>query len=372
MEVPILTRKTSILLLLFALLSFASTAFSQAIPVPVANLPDADVLIYISPQRTLSDFIPKVMPAKEVADMQRAFADMKKAVGVDPATVEYVVIALRFHRPAADLSFVPPDIMAVVGGDFDSESLLTLAQLTLQDKVRTEKHGSKTISMMTVDPIAKQAEKTPLLKPFVNVGAVALSPNSLAIGNYNYIKSAAEAAETGTGRIKPETLQSLMRDPNVLMAATGAPLLSFARSFGLLGTETASREGRFDTNFGNFYAAAVITGSNYSLRGAMHADNPDTAKIITNLLSSIMKMDEFKQGLKEGAGAGASPISDKTAQAIVNSFKLTAQESEIMIEADLPLQMIVDLIREQSKPKVTADAPAKKPASRRPARKRRN
>ena len=365
MEVPILKRKPSILLLLFVLLSFAPAAFAQAIPAPLANLPEADVLIYISPQRTLTEFIPKVMPAKEVADMQTAFADMKKAVGVDPSTVEYIVIALRFHRPTADLSFVPPDVMAVVGGDFSSESLLTLAQLAFQDKVLAEKLGSKTISTMTIEPLAKQAEKMPLLKPFVNVGAVALSPNSLAIGNYGYIKSAAEAAESGTGRIKPEMIQSLMRDSNVLMAATGAPLISFARSFGLLGTETASREGRFDTQFGNFYAAVTLNGANYTMRGAMHADNPDTARIITNLLSSLMKMDEFKQGFMEGAG----PMSDKTAQALLQSFKLTAKESEVMMEADVPLQAIIDIIREQSKPKVdpAATSAPKKPAAKRPA-----
>jgi hypothetical protein len=305
------------------------------------------------------------MPAKDVAEMQAAFADMKKSVGIDPSTVEYVVIALRFHRPTADLNFVVPDVMAVVGGDFSSDSLLTLAQLSFQDKVLAEKHGSKTISTMTIEPIAKQAEKMPLLKPFVNVGAVALSPNSIAIGNYGYIKAAAEAAESGTGRIKPEMIQSLMRDPNVFMAATGAPLLSFARSFGLLGTETASREGRFDTQFGNFYAAITVNGSNYSMRGAMHADNPDTAKIITNLLTTLIKTEDFVSGLKSGAG----PISDKAALAIVQSFKLTAKESEVMMEADVPLQAIIDMIREQSKPKVDPPATSapKKPAAKRPA-----
>jgi hypothetical protein len=367
-----LKRKPSILLSLVALLSFAPAAFSQSIPPALANLPDADVLIYISPQRTLNDFIPKVMPAKEVADMQAAFGEMKKAVGVDPATVEYIVIAVRFHKPTAELSFVAPDVMAVVGGDFSSEGLLTLAQLALQDKVVTEKHGSKTIAFMPIEPIAKEAEKNPLLKPFVNVGAIALTPNSLAIGNYGYIKAAADAAETGTGRIKMETLQSLLRDPNVLMAATGAPLTAFARSFGLLGTETASREGRFDTNFGNFYAAATLNGANYSLRGAMHADNPDTAKIIANLLSSVMNMDEFKSGFM----TGARQVSDKTAAALLQSLKLTAKESEVMIEADVPLQLFIDLIREQSKPKDAAStSPAsKKPSPRRPASrtKRRN
>ena len=168
-------------------------------------------------------------------------------------------------------------------------------------------------------------------------------------------------------------IQSLMRDSNVLMAATGAPLLSLARSFGLLGTETASREGRFDTQFGNFYAAAVITGANYSLRGAMHADNPDTAKIISNLMSMLMKTEDFVTGFKAGAG----PISGKAAEAIAKSFKLTARESEVLLEVDVPIQTIVDFIREQSKPNpvvgTTSPAP-KKPASKRPATrtKRRN
>ncbi|HET7112620.1 MAG TPA: hypothetical protein VFI57_03205, partial [Pyrinomonadaceae bacterium] len=309
-------RIPSILLLLVAFLSFAPAAVAQPASTALANLPEADALIYISPQRILNDAIPKVMPAAEVAKMQAAFADMKRGVGVDPATVEYIVIAVRFHKPAADLSFVAPDVMAVVGGDFSSESLFTLAQLTLQDKVRMETHGSKTIALMTIDPIAAEAQKNPILKPFVEVGAVALSPNSLAIGNLRYLQSAVEAA-AGTGRIKPETLQSLLRDPNVLMAATGAPIASFARSFGLFGTESTPRDGRCDSNFGNFYAAATVSGANYSIRGAMNADNPDTAKIIANLLSGLMKTD-----------LGAIP--DKTAQTILQSLKLTAKDNEVM------------------------------------------
>jgi len=365
-----LKRTPSILLLLLVLLTFAPAASAQSLPAPLANLPEADVLIYISPQRTLNDLIPKVLPPKEVADMQNAFADMKKAVGVDPRTVEYIVVALRFHRPTAELNFVPPDVMVVVGGDFSSEALFTLAQLTLQDKVITEKHGSKTIASMPIEQIAKEAEKYPLLKPFVTVGAVALSPNSLAVGNYGYIKAAAETAETGTGRIKPELLQSLLRDPTVLMSATGSPLMAFARSFGLLGTETASREGRFDTNFGNFYAAATISGGNYSMRGAMHADNPDTARIMTKLVTSLMT-DDFMAGFKEGV----AKFSGENAQAIAQSLKVTAQESEVMIALDVPLQVIVDMVREQTKPKDAVPPPAaKKPASRRPASrtKRRN
>lgn len=350
-------RKPSMLLLLIAFLSFGSAAVAQSISTSLANLPDADMLIYVSPQRILTEAIPKVLPAKEVAEMQAAFADLKRGVGVDPATIEYIVLAVRFHKPAADLSFVAPDVMAVVGGDFSSESLLTLAQLSLQDKVQTEKHGSRTIAVMKIDEIAKEAEKNPVLKPFIEVGAVALTPNSLAIGNLRYINAAVAAAD-GTGRIKPETLQSLLRDPNVLMAATGSPIVSFARSFGLLGTETTPRDGRCESNFGNFYAAATVSGANYSMRGAMNADNPDTAKIITNLLSGLMKTD-------------MAAIPDKTAQTILKSLKLTAKDNEVMIEADFPLQMIADFVREQSKPKAEATPPAPKKPARRPVRRKR-
>ncbi len=164
-----------------------------------------------------------------------------------------------------------------------------------------------------------------------------------------------------------------MRDPNVLMAATGEPWTSFARSFGLLGTVPAPREGRFDSNFGNFYVSAVISGSNYSMRGAMNADNPDTAKIIANLLTSLMKNEDFQTGFK----SGISQITDKAALAVLQSFKLTARESEVVLEVDFPLEALAEYIREQSKPKVepasTSTPAKKKPATRRPTtRKRRN
>ncbi len=75
-----------------------------------------------------------------------------------------------------------------------------------------------------------------------------MNENTLAIGNLPYLKSAVDAAE-GTGRINPATLDSLLRDPNALIAASGTPLASFAKAIGLFGTETTPRDGRCDTSF---------------------------------------------------------------------------------------------------------------------------
>jgi hypothetical protein len=348
-------RQTSSKLLLtaIAILSLAHGVVAQNPSAALATLPEADALIYISPQRILNEAAPRVLTPADVTKMRNAFADIKKSAGVDPSTIEYLVLAVRFNKPASDLSFVAPDVMAVFGGDFSSDSLMTLGQLALQDKVRVEKHGSKSITLMKVDAIAAQAEKNPILKPFVEIGAVPLSANSVAIGNLRYLKSAVDAAE-GNGRISAATLESLFRDPNVLVAASGAPLASFAKSFGLLGLENTSRESRCDTRFGNFYAAITMTGTSFSLRGAMNADNPDTAKIINSLLSGLMQQ-------------GISAVPDKGAQTILQSLKMTTNESEVVWEADIPEKVVGDFIRSTPPPKDEAA----KPATKRPVRKKR-
>lgn len=344
-----------------------TAAAAQSVSTSLASLPDADMLIYVSPQRVLNDAAPRVMSAKDVAGMRASFADMKKSVGFDPSTVEYLVFAVRFHKPAGDLSFVAPDVMAVIGGDFSADSLFSLAQLTLQDRVRIEKHGSKSMVVMRVDPIAAEAEKMPMLKSLVEIGAVSLSANSLAIGNLPYLKSAIDAAD-GTGRINPATLESLMRDPNVLMASAGAPLASVAKAFGLFGTETMPREGTCNTPFGNFYTAVTLSGTNFNVRGAMNADNPDTAKIISSLLSSLMQ-----RGANAGPDKQAQSILDSMNMAgnegemistIMKSLKIIPKDNEVVWEADIPQQAIADALKPKpakADAKVTAPPPAKRP-----------
>jgi hypothetical protein len=340
---------------LIVLLLLTPNAFAQNPQANLASLPEADILIYLSPQRILNDAAPRVMTPADLAKMRESFADIKKSIGVDPATIEYLVLAVRFHKPANDLSFVAPDVMAVVGGDFSSDSLMTLGQLYLQDKVRVEKYGSKSIAVMRVDPIAAEAEKNSILKAYVEMGAVPLSANSLAIGNLRYLKSAVDAAE-GNGRISAAALQSLMRDPNVLIAASGAPLAAFAKSLGLLGLENTARESRCDTSLGNFYSAITMNGANFSLRGAMNADNPDTAKIVNGLLSGLMHQ-------------GISAVPDKNAQTIMQSLKMEARESEVVWEADIPGNVVADFIR--GRPAVKPVSVPVMPASKRPMRKKR-
>lgn len=333
---------------------------TQAVINSLSSLPEADTLIYINPQRILNELVPKVLPAKDVEGMRKGFEEARKHAGVDPTKIDYIVLAVRFKKPTGDLNFQPPEFMVVASGDFSAESLLGLARMASQGKLRDEKYADKTLGLMTIDPIVKEAEKNPFLKAFTEVGIVSLNGNTIAAGTPGYLRAAIDAG-SGKDRISTETLNSLVRDTNALVSVAAKPWHAFAKSFGMLGTEVNARAPRCESNIGDFYGALTMDATNFMIRGVSNADNPDTAKIIANLYSGLLRY-------------ASSSVPDPSAQSLLKGLAITAEGDEVLLRADFPQQMVIDLIQQKMKPKakevgVSPASPAK-PAvrKRRPTR----
>jgi len=321
---------------------------NQAVVSSLSGLPEADMLIYINPQRILNEIVPKLLPAKDVEGMRKAFDEVKKTVDMDPTKVDYIVLAVRFKKPTDDLNFQPPEFMVMASGDFSAESLMVLARMASDGKLRDEKYGTRTLGLMTIEPLVKEAEKNPLLKSLTEMGIVSLNANTIAAGTPSYLRAAADASD-GKERISAATLNSLVRDTNALISVAGTPWHSFAKSFGMLGTESNSRAARCESNIGDLYAAITMDATNFMVRGAMHADNPDTAKIMSNLFSGFLRF-------------ATSSIPDPSAQTMLKGLAITAEGDEVMLRADFPQQMVMDLIHQQMNPKKAAAAAQKKTA----------
>lgn len=321
----------------------SSSPARQAIVSSLSILPEADTLVYINPQRILNEVLPKFMPAKDLEEMRKGFEQAKQMAGVDPTKVDYIVIATRFRKPTDDLRFQPPEFMVVASGDFSAESLITLARMASGGRLRDEKYGAKTLGLMTIDPLVKEAEKNPILKSFTEMGIVTLNPNTIAAGSPNYLRAAINSGD-GKARIEMATLNSLVRDPNALVSVAGMPWHSFAKSFGMLGTETNARTPRCDTKQGDFYAALTTDATNFMLRGAMNADNPDTAKIISGLVSGFLRH-------------ATSSIKDPMMTPLLNGIAVVAEGDEVMLRADVPHQMVKDAMK--AKPKMASDGAVK-------------
>jgi len=309
----------------------------QGVISSLSNLPEADTLIYINPQRIINEVLPKFLPAKDLEEMRKGFEAAKQQAGIDPAKIEYIVIAVRFKKPTADLNFQAPEFMVVSSGDFSAEALLGLARVASQGKLHDEKYGNKTIGLMTIAPIEKESEKTPLLKSFAEIGGVALNANTVATGSPGYLRAAIDAGE-GKDRISAATLNFLVRDPNALISVAGSPWGSFAKSFGMLGTETTPRAARCDMKMGDIYAALTMDATNFMIRGVSNADNPDTAKIIANLYTTVLHY-------------ASSSIPDPAAKVLLDRLNITAEGDEVLVRADFPQQMVVEMIQQQMKPK---------------------
>jgi hypothetical protein len=328
--------------------SINAVSLNQATISSLSNLPEADMLIYINPQRIINEVVPKVLPPKDVEEMRKAFDDVKKNVGINPQNVEYLVLAVRFKKPTDDLNFQPPEFMVVASGDFSAESLMVLARMATSGKLRDEKYGTRTMGLMTIDPLVKEAEKNPFLKSLTEMGIVTLSANTIAAGTPSYLRAAADASD-GKERISAANLNSLMRDANALVSISGTPWHSFAKSFGILGTETNARAARCESSIGDLYAAVTMDATNFMVRGAMNADNPDTAKIFSKLYSGLL-------------GYATSSIPDPAAQTMLKGLAITAEGNEVMLRADFPQQMVLDLIHKQMAPKKDEAAAAAGPA----------
>ncbi len=284
----------------------------------------------------------RVLPEKELAEVREGLSQMKTQVGIDPGNIDYVVFQTRFKKPNANLDFSLPEFMMVAGGDFSAEALIQFAKDAMKGRLRDESYGSKKLGVMSIEELAKEAEKTPFLKSLSEVAIVALNGNTIAVGTPGYVKAAIDAAG-GKNRISTDLINSVMRDPAALVSVAGSPWTAFAKTFALLGTENNPRAPRCDSRLGDFYAAITMESTSFKFRGAMNADNPDTAKIIKSLLSSLLQQ-------------AATLSKDKSAQAILSSLVITPTDTEVLVQAEVSQQAVADFIREQSAPKKQMEA----------------
>src|ERR1700720_1373511 len=142
---------------------------SQTIVSSLSNLPEADELIYISPHRVLTEAAPRVLPDADLAKMRADLSDVKKQTGIDPANIDFIVFQVRFRKPTAEVNFSLPEYLVVASGDFSADAALLLARQAFEGKLRDEKYGSRTISLLTIPEIAKEAQKNSFLKPLAEL-----------------------------------------------------------------------------------------------------------------------------------------------------------------------------------------------------------
>lgn len=314
---------------------------AQVLTTSLSTLPEAEVIVYVNASRIVTDVAPRVLPPKELQEMRNMLEQVKAFTRIDLKDIEFMVLATRFSKPTGASMYPLPEAMFVTRGDFEVQPLLGMAMMASEGKLREEQYGAHKINVIKLDEFAKGAANNPFAAAFSEIAIAALDTNTIAVGNTAYIKAALDAAD-GRGRIKAETVASILRDPTALISISGSPMMAFAKSFGLRMAENRDGQNNCMTQFGEFYASINMDAQNFKLTGAMNADNPDTARLMRNMLAGF-----FEQA--------KSSVPDKNAQSLFNEVKLIAEGSEVLVTANIPVDMAVKYVREMFAPKKTSE-----------------
>ncbi|HEX8089003.1 MAG TPA: hypothetical protein VF762_09135 [Blastocatellia bacterium] len=348
------------LLLCAAALLIPATVLAQAPAAPQAgasplpSLPECDAIMYINARRIINEALPRILPAAQYGKVKAGLEDMKKKTGIDINGLESGVLALRFGKPITS----PPDFVFVVRGAFNADSLLSLARIGMEGKLREEKYGSKSINVFKLSEVMGQANAKSLPIGTNDLAASALDGGTLVLGTLPYVKATIDA-EAGQRRASPELVALAMRDAGALLSM--AIIISPGLLNGALPPQAAGNEEitRIISGIENFYLSVGMNATDFPLAASVRTASAEQA----HTLSGILEM---------GLHAVSSQITDKNAQSMIDTLKVTTEGNEVQAKIAIPQETVATLIRRagEQKPNVKANTPPKEMPARKPQRKK--
>jgi hypothetical protein len=309
-----------LLLLIAPVLFFATTARAQTV---VANLPESDAVVTINARRIVGETLPRLLTNEQMAGVQAALAKAKKVANFDVANIESAVIAMRLNRSKL---LSAPTMLLVMRGSFNADAIVSLMKIGMKDKLHDEKYGAKTLSLLKLSDLMSGGPAASA----VDIALVALDGSTLMIGATSYVKAALDA-DGGKGRIKPELVQLLAREPESLVRV--AALVPQGMLSGLLpkGGDGNEEIGRLAGSIQQIFLGLNMDAQGFPLTLMLKTGTAEDAHTIAGLIQTITQM----------GGATA----DKNVKPILDALKVTSQESEVQIRTVLPVDTLASFVR---------------------------
>lgn len=330
-------------------------AAPQADAGPLPALPECDAIMYINARRIINEALPRILPAAQYAKVKAGLEETKRKTGIDINQLESGALALRFGKPITS----PPDFVFVLRGAFNADSLLSLARMGMEGKLREEKYGSKTINVFKLSEVMGQADAKSLPIGTNDLAVTALDGGTLAFGTMPYVKATVDAG-AGQRRASPELITLAMRDTGALLNM--AVIISPGLLSGLLPAQAGGNEeiAKIISGIENFYLSVGMNATDFPLAASVRTASAEHART----LSGILEM---------GLHAASSQITDKNAQSMIDTLKVTTEGSEVQAKIAIPQETVATLIRRagEQKPAVKANTPPPKEIpARKPRRKK--
>jgi hypothetical protein len=329
----------------------------------LSSFPDSDAILFVNLQKIINTALPRFLPP---AELKKLHAEPQK-LGFDIKGLEYAIIGMRLTNPPRPE--VVPDVVVLVRGTFNAESLLALARLGLDSEgvqARSEQYGSKTIEIVDVKSLDKKEEgkagggDSPVSGvPYKELAATALDANTLVLGVPEYVRATIDAAGAGQGQLDAGLINLATRDESSLFSLTAELPESLPDYLHKAGTPPNKE---LDEMIGWLKQVSVSSGMtplDLTLKAAVHTDTAEHASAISGLV---------KMGLSAAESAIESDMSKKrgselqdmrSALAAIRAFTNTVEGNTVLLGVSVPQQTIAAVVqRNMNKPKSSGKAPA--------------
>jgi len=324
------------LILSLIVLAPAGSIFAQrAQPRPASDvlqfLPASDAIVIVNARRLINEALPIVLaadPAK-LARINTDLAKFKTRTGIDPLSLDRVVLGMRYTYPSPNITRV--QTVAVARGTFDPKAVAAAGRAASGEKYREEKYRGATISILTLNDQIKLAGLWD-----VKVGELAvcvLDANTVVFGSLENVRAALTAGRAGAG--SNQALAALAsRDPNQL-AGFGANVTRALLDNLHVGTDAVAKD---VGSIRQIYGSVGKTQTDLSLLIVARTGTPAEAKSVSETVT----------GLKQLGGifiARMQSPKKKVAQGALDSLKITTAGNEVQISTQLPTSDLAAFIK---------------------------
>ncbi len=388
-----------VLLLLLAQTGAAQQNLSDAQEArqALSNFPDAQVLYYVNARRVTNEALPRIMPP---AKLREAFDEVKKNAGFDLTSIHYVIAGARFKEDTT--TFQIPDVVFIIKGDFSADAILSAMRIAGQGMYTDETYGTRTLNVYDFNKGKKAEEATNAAPPPAaadstapaaeantkdmtspdmlsqmgfktpQVAVTALDPNTILIGVTPYVKAAIDARDGGQGRLRPELLDLVTRQPNTLVSLVGEIPESVKNLLQKTGMPKNEELTKLVSGIQRVQTALTMSATDFGLHAVVGTDTAEHARALNGMLTMGINVlrGEIEKDIRADTRARRTKElpGRRAALAAVNALTNTTQENEIQLSTRVPQTTVAALVRSQTKPPVKQATTAQRP---RGARRRR-
>lgn len=282
----------------------------------VASLPASDAVLFFDLQRFLNEALPQMLlgSPEKLAEINAKIDEIKNHTGLDVRQFEQIAVGAAVRGKAVDP-------LILTRGKFNAPVLLAAARLALNDKVREEKIGGKTVYVFSAKELltehkAKMAGGSPLIKILDSVlnkmpselAVTTFDANTLAIGSSARVR---ETFESKT-RIGAELAGLVNRKPSSFVSFGANTPSGMAQFFELDDDEI----GQSLTSIRQLYGTIGASGANTLVSINAKSTNAVQAKSLEENLIGL-------QGLGKGLLSGAKSGDKKVYLGLIENLKVT-------------------------------------------------